>query len=197
VLTLNNETAEIMIATQEAIGTVQQQSSGGSLTTSTTSAERTETGVRLRVTPQINTESSEITMFIYPRVRDATTSTFTSGTSNFKDPEERSTKTSVRVQDGDTVIIGGLIRRDRSETITRVPFFSKIPILGKVLFEYRNKDRDRDRELLVFITPHIIKEPSIKLAQKRKVVLPQREQDDSKSVNRESLVSSAIKKYEK
>ena len=194
VLTLNNETAEIMIATQEAIGTIQQQSSGGSLTTQTTAAERVETGVRLRVTPQINVENSDITMFIYPRVRDATTSTFNT---SYKDPEERSTKTSVRIKDGDTVIIGGLIRRDRSETIYRVPYLSKLPVLGKVLFEYRYKDRDRDRELLVFITPHIIKDTSIMLAQKRKVVLPEREQGASSGNNREALLNSALRNFER
>lgn len=193
VLSLNNETAEIMITTQEAIGTIQQQSSGGSLTTQTTAAERVETGVHLRVTPQINADTSEITMFIYPRVRDATVSTFNT---SFKDPEERSTKTSVRIKDGDTVIIGGLIRRDRSETITSVPYLSRIPLLGKMFFEYRNKDKDRERELLVFITPHIIRETNIKLAQMKRAVLPEREQSSTNGAGRDMLVNSAIKNFE-
>ncbi|MDD5408924.1 MAG: secretin N-terminal domain-containing protein, partial [Candidatus Omnitrophica bacterium] len=136
IMTLNNEPAEIKITTNEAIGQITDTQGQGTASTTTTSAERVETGVSLRVTPQINSDTGEITMFIYPKVKDASTSTFNT---TFKDPEERSTKSIVRIKDGETVVIGGLIRNDTSETITKLPVLGDIPIIGG-LFRHKNKD---------------------------------------------------------
>ena len=76
ILTLSNETAEIRISTNEAIGINQNQSSGGSLTSSSTSAERSETGVILRITPQVNMDTGEVTIYSYPKVAQATSRSF-------------------------------------------------------------------------------------------------------------------------
>ncbi|MBL7151159.1 MAG: secretin and TonB N-terminal domain-containing protein [Candidatus Omnitrophica bacterium] len=206
-MTLSNRTAEIQIVTNESIGTVQAVSGGGTaaVTTSTTEAERSLTGVSLRVTPQVNAESGEITMFIYPSVRNATTSvTFAGGTSSggtalptYKDPAERTTKQVVRIKDGETVILGGLIRREISETITKLPFLGDIPLLGN-FFRHKYKDKDEERELLVFITPHIVKDTDLKLAQARNATaLPEREQAVALGTNRESLINSNLKRFEK
>lgn len=195
ILTLNNETAEIKISTDEAIGTQTSDVSigtGGS--SSTTSAERQETGVLLRVTPQINLETNEITMFCIPAVSEASTGG-TFGGITYKDPELRYTKSMVRVKDGETIVIGGLIRRNKSETITRLPFLSDIPLLGKV-FTHRNQDKDRERELLVFITPHIIKDTTVQLAQAKKGILPEREQSAIPVVSRQEAIDASLKHFE-
>lgn len=205
-MTLSNRTAEINIITNESIGTVQSVSSGGaSITTSATEAERSLTGVTLRVTPQVNGESGDITMFLYPSVKNAiTSSTFAGGTSSggtslptYKDPAERTTKQVVRVKDGDTVILGGLIRRETSETITKLPFLGDIPFIGN-LFRHKYKDKDSERELLVFITPHIVREAPMKLAQadNSAASLPEREQAADLAVNRDSLINSSLKRFE-
>lgn len=193
ILTLNNETAEIKISTQEMIGTLTTTQGQGTASTTTTSAERIETGVSLRVTPQINLEKGEITMFILPTVKDTATSTLNT---SYKDPEERSTKSTVRVRDGDTVIIGGLIRNDSSQTIIKLPILGDIPILGS-LFRHKNKDKDRERELLVFITPHIIKETNIELAQGKKTELPEREQNTASGIDRQQVISNTLNNFEK
>ena len=159
ILTLNNETAEINIKTDEAIGvnTVTESSQGSA--TATAEAERTETGVFLKVTPQANVDTSEITMAIQPRVIQAKTGlTFNtgSGTVQFKDPEERVTKSILRIRDGDTIMIGGLLRTDLTDIRTNVPLISKIPLVGAA---FRHKDKkDSDRELVIFISPHILRE---------------------------------------
>ncbi len=197
ILTLNNMTAEIKITTQESIGTLSLQQGQGSAASTTTSAERVETGVHLRVTPQINMETGEITMFIYPKVRDASTSaTFSSGSATYKDPEERATKSTVRIKDGETVIIGGLIRHDKSETITKLPFLGDLPLIGN-FFRHKYKDKDRERELLIFITPHIIKDTDIKLAQTKKSSAPDREQESSSGLSRELEIGSVLNSFEK
>lgn len=155
ILTLNNETAEISIKTDEAIGIASVTTASEGTSVSIAKAERVETGVFLRVTPQANVENREITMAIEPKVIQARTGqTFSSQT--FKDPEERGTKSILRVKDGDTIILGGLLRTNMEETKTRVPVLEKIPILGAA---FRHKDEaESQRELIIFITPHIFKE---------------------------------------
>jgi type II secretory pathway component GspD/PulD (secretin) len=201
ILTLNNETAEIMIVTNEAVGVVSTSTSTGGATGSTTaSAERAGTGVALRVTPQINTDTNEITMFIVPAVGEATAgATYTIvdvGTIQFKDPEVRYTKSVVKMKDGDTIILGGLIRKTFSETTIKLPILGDLPFLGK-FFTHRYKERDKDRELLVFITPHIIKDMSVQLAQAKKGVLPEREQSATSRVSRQAVIDASLKSFEK
>ncbi|MDP1852684.1 MAG: secretin N-terminal domain-containing protein [Candidatus Omnitrophota bacterium] len=156
IMTLNNQTAEIKIASNEAIGvTVTTDSAGNSSAT----PERVETGIVLTVTAQANTETGDINMFIYPKSSDVpTSSSFTSDGREFKylNPEERSTKSVIKIKDGETILIGGLIRQSRKTEGNKIPFFSSIPLLGMF---FRNKDRDTtERELLVFLTPRIIRD---------------------------------------
>lgn len=201
-LTLNNETAEIRIATKEAIGVTQSQSgAGGSTGVTVAISERAETGVILRITPQINVETGEVTMFIYPKVSEATASTLTSALGSFRDPEERSTKTLVRVRDGETVALGGLIRTEYTNIITKLPILGDIPIIG-ALFRHRgggttDSPKDKVRELLVFITPHIVKERDTMLAQTKKVTLPEREQNTLAGFSREAEINASLNRFEK
>jgi type II secretory pathway component GspD/PulD (secretin) len=65
-------------------------------------------------------------------------------------------KTNVMVEDGNTAVIGGLIKSSDSSTGSRVPFLGRIPILG-YLFGYDNQSQDK-RELIIFITPSIVGE---------------------------------------
>jgi len=197
ILTLNNETAEIKITTQEAVGEIKSESGETGSTTTTTEAERYETGVALRITPQIDVEAGEITMFVVPAVAEAFPSGIKSSTGvEFFNPETRSTKTLVRVKDGETVVIGGLIKNKKSDIITKLPFFGDLPLVG-ALFRHRSSEPNEERELLVFITPHIIKNSENKqLAQVKRPMLPEREQALPVG-RRESEVSSALSSFEK
>lgn len=155
ILTLNNETALIQIKTDEAIGSSGNTIASEGTSSSVTEAERVETGVFLRVTPQANVESGEITMAIEPKVVQARTGG-TFGGITFKDPEERGSKSILRIIDGDTIVIGGLLRTNSDNTKTKVPFLSSIPIMGGA---FRHKDKNEsERELIIFITPHILKD---------------------------------------
>jgi len=198
ILTLNNETAEIKITTQETVGVNETVVTGTTPTTNTT-PERVETGVTLRVTPQINSETSEITMFIMPTVKDVSTSSFligNTGSTYYKDPEERSTKSTVRVKDGETVVLGGLIRNEKTQTITKLPILGDLPLLG-TFFRHKNKEKDKERELLVFITPHIVKDNGVNLAQAKRVNLPEREQGTTTAVNRQDIIATSLNTFEK
>lgn len=199
ILTLNNETAEFKIETQETIQIEQQTISQGTNPVTNKTAQQVPTGVTLRVTPQINVETGEITMFIMPKVKDTSTSSLSSTSFPIKDPEERSTKSIVRVSDGETVILGGLIRKRKSETITKLPFFGDLPVLG-AMFRNRSKDQDIDRELLVFITPHIVKPKTVDLAKVKAPnlpKLPEREQDMGLGLDRKAVVQNNLSAFER
>ena len=153
ILTLNNESAEINITANTAIAALQETSSSEGIATQTQSAERVETGVTLKVTPQINTKN-EITMSIEPAVTNTKWSQYFSGT--YVDPQTRSAKTTITVRDGETVIIGGLINIEDTKISRKVPIFGDIPLLG---YLFRKKDDQTiDKELIIFITPHLVKE---------------------------------------
>jgi type II secretory pathway component GspD/PulD (secretin) len=198
-LTLNNETAEIKIETSESVGVI-TTTQGNNMTTA--EPERSPTGVLLRVTPQINVGTREITMFIHPRVAEAAQGNIlTSGGLSyvFRDPEIRSTKSTVRVKDGETVVIGGLIRNEFSETVKKLPGFGDFPIFG-AFFRHKDKTRDRQRELLIFITPHIVSDApgETPVAAGRIGVIPPREQTPGSSLpNRQSAINSSLNTFER
>ena len=109
--------------------------------------------VKLEVTP-LTGGAGEITLSIDPY------STEVSNISEL-DPETglpvlstRQTGTTVRVKDGETVMIGGLSQSQLEDRVTKVPLLGDIPVLGH-LFRSRTKTRVNS-ELVVFITPHIL-----------------------------------------
>ncbi len=155
ILTLNNQRAEISISTNEAIGLAANTTTAEGTATSVNEAERVQTGVFLTVTPQASVETGEITMAVEPRVIEAKTGA-TFGTQTFRDPEERGTRSVLRIKDGDTIVIGGLLRDDLRNVGTKLPGLSGIPFLGRL---FRHDDHtNTQRELIVFITPHIVKD---------------------------------------
>lgn len=108
-------------------------------------------GIILLLRPRVNA-NGDITMRVHPVV-----STITAiNSENIPQTSAREAETTVRVKDGETVVIGGLIRDEMSKIVREVPFLSSIPILGE-LFRSRSTST-RKSEVLVFITPTIIKD---------------------------------------
>jgi type IV pilus assembly protein PilQ len=155
ILTLNNETAQIKISTNEAIGLTTTNFGSTSATTATSEAERVQTGVFLTVTPQADIEANEITLAVSPKVIQARTGA-TFGNTTFKDPEERGTQSILRIHDGETIMIGGLLRTDDSNTVTKIPILGDLPLVG-MAFRHKNKAGSK-RELIIFLTPHILQD---------------------------------------
>ena len=101
-----------------------------------------------------------------------------SGSSTLKNVEERGTKSVLRLKDGETLYIGGLIRKEEKETKRKIPLLGDIPFVGKV-FSYTERPGadNQDRELLVFLTPRIVEDDL--LASAKKIQVPSREQVDA------------------
>ena len=148
-LTTDNEEAEIIVGEQRPFLTsVNRIPDAGVLSVSNTFDFR-DTGITLRITPRISQGRTvrtelflEITRFVSEAEVGAVTTT------------KRSTKTTVIVDDGQTIVLGGLIQDTSNDTETRVPFLSGLPLLGG-LFRQTGV-RSNKTNLLIFLTPHII-----------------------------------------
>ncbi|WP_406613789.1 secretin and TonB N-terminal domain-containing protein [Candidatus Caldatribacterium sp.] len=114
-----------------------------------------EVGVTLEVTP-ILTREGTIVVRAKPRVSTYTEREYVLAGLTFRDPQPsvKSADTTARLRPGETLVIGGLIRSEDIERITRVPILSELPIIGN-LFVLRNKTH-KETELIVFLTPYVI-----------------------------------------
>lgn len=120
----------------------------------TMTVEYKEVGVKLEVLPRINEmDKQTITLVIKPSV--STISQWVeSGNNKAPQISERSAETTVRVKNGETILIGGLLKNEEIKSIKQIPFLSKIPILGE-LFRSRSTEK-KDTEVVIAITPKIV-----------------------------------------
>ncbi len=152
VVTLNNKTATITTSTDATVGrTITDSGSTTATATTTTSAERKRVGLTLQVTPQVNREGY-VTLFVQPSYSDVVSSGF-----DFSlDTTTRAASTLVRVKNGQTVVIGGLLTSRETDQTRKVPLLGDIPVLGW-LFTSRAKSKSTT-DLVIFITPTILAE---------------------------------------
>jgi general secretion pathway protein D len=164
ILTMDNEEAEIRIGQNIPIITGRTQSAQGvsnatgNLATSV-NVERQDIGVTLRVTPQI-TEGDSLRMEIFQEI-SAINEGLQADVGNAEDVgvplSKREIENVVTIRDGETVVIGGLLSDEYQDTVSKVPFLGDIPILG---WAFKSSSRElRKINLLVFLTPYIIRSP--------------------------------------
>jgi type II secretory pathway component GspD/PulD (secretin) len=125
---------------------------GGGVTTTVTYQD---VGVILTVAPHINPDGF-VYMDIEPEISQITDSTIQIAPGSFAPIiDRRKASTAVAVRDGETVVIGGLIRTSENEAETKVPFLGDIPGLGLL---FRTTIRTKSKiELLIAMTPHVIR----------------------------------------
>ncbi len=153
ILALNNKQATIEIASSEALALQTTASNSAAGSNSGTSAERQETGVILKVTPQVNKEGY-ITMLLQPTFTDVQEAVISQASSRVYNPVKRTAFTLVRVKNGQTLVLGGLLRSTESKVVRKVPFLGYIPIIGWLFTSDLSTRRNTD--LVIFITPTIV-----------------------------------------
>jgi len=109
-------------------------------------------GLTLRFTPQIN-EDSFVRLKLFQETSQIV-NVATGGSNNAPSTTRRSAKTTVVVQDQTTVVIGGLVSDDTQMRSSSIPCLGDLPLLGH-LFKSSSKER-RKKNLLIFLTPHIV-----------------------------------------
>ena len=116
--------------------------------------QREEVGIKLSVLPSVNTDG-DITVKVEPEV--ASIFEFIGPDKNIPRVKSRSSSTTIRVRDGESIIIGGLISKDRKNTVYKFPLLYKIPWLGKKFFTSTDLV-DRKTDLIIQITPSVLKD---------------------------------------
>jgi len=117
-----------------------------------------ETGIKLRIKPWV-TASNEINVEISPEISEKTGETeTTAGGGALPITSDRKIKTTIRVKDGETIIIGGLVESKKKESESRIPILGRIPIIG-YLFKKLTKEETQS-QLVIYITPHILPSPT-------------------------------------
>jgi MSHA type pilus biogenesis protein MshL len=148
--TLNNQKAVIRVGNQDVFFIT------GAVATQTTVTQiiqpmTIDIGIILDVTPQI-AEDGTIIMNIHPSITDKTgEKTTPDGKSTFPLLSVRETDTTVRVRDGQTIIIAGLMQERTQENYTGVPVLQSVPLMGG-LFRYKTQTKSNS-ELVIMITP--------------------------------------------
>ena len=157
-LVLDNEPARLQVGDQVPISVRSSTSVTDSDAPVVNEIEYRDTGVILDLVPRVNS-SGLVVLDIIQEVSDVASSTVTGATvTQTISPtiSQRRIASTVAVKSGETVALGGLIRDNKTNTVTGVPLLSDIPVLGN-LFK-TTTDFQRRTELLVLLTPRVVRD---------------------------------------
>lgn len=171
-ITLSGESAKLLIG--DRIPVEVSENEDGEITTS---IQWIDAGISFEFTPWI-TSDNRITLEVIPKV-SSLGETIAGGLPSIN---TREAQTKIRLDDGQTFAIGGLIQDDVIESIAEVPILSDIPILGE-LFKHKTKDNLRT-EVMIFITPNIIKEDSVNQKQETSIQKESEKENEKENENR-------------
>ncbi len=149
ILTLDNEEAEINISKVIPYSTGLKYDANNN---PVISYDYKDVGITLKITPHI-TASGDIRLKIYEKVEDVVG--YANADQTAPITSKREAKTTVDVQDGQTLVIGGLIKSKKLTTVERVPILGNIPLIGN-LFKKTGHQIEKTN-LLVFITPKVVR----------------------------------------
>lgn len=154
--TLNNQSALIKVGTDKPFfrkNTVITSSTGGTQTQSDVDVRTITIGTVLSLTPQIS-EDGWITMDISPVITRLVATATGPDQSTAPEVDIKQTSSLVRMKQGSTVVIGGLIQDERYKSTRKVPVLGDVPVLG---YPFRGvNNTTRKTELVIFITPTIV-----------------------------------------
>ena len=152
IATLNGREASILIGERIPF-TVTGTVFAGGAAAETRQVEKEEVGIKLRITPLINADGY-ITTQITPEVSSVTG--YRGVNNDLPVVATRQATTTVRLKDGNSVIIGGLLSEEKTTNVSKVPLLGDIPLLG-YLFQHRVVSTSK-RDLVIEVTPHIMPE---------------------------------------
>lgn len=145
--TLDGHQARIFIGSQETFSVT-----SGPTSFQTTQLEKIDAGIILDITPRIS-ESGEINVTIN---QAEVSHVEARGDLGLPIVNRRSVNTAVRVRDGETIVIGGLMQKKKSETKKKIPFLGDVPYIGGMFRS--TSHNEQETEVLIMITPHILKD---------------------------------------
>jgi general secretion pathway protein D len=154
VLTLDNEEAKIIVGQNVPFITGSFTTPGSSSANPFQTIERKDIGLTLRVTPQVS-EGGGVKLKIFQEVSSVTQDKSIVQSADII-TNKRSLESTVLVDDGQIVVLGGLIQDDRSSSMDKVPLLGDIPYVG-ALFRYQTRNHKRTN-LMIFLRPVVLKD---------------------------------------
>lgn len=156
VITANNQ--EALIQQGQEIGYVTFQNSGGAGGAGTATVQFKDAVLELRVTPTITADNR---VFMKLKVTKDAINSFVPNPGGGLIPQldKREIDTSVLVNNGQTVVLGGVYEFVKSTDVTKVPFLGDIPVLGALFRDKKNQNNKA--ELLIFVTPRILSQNEV------------------------------------
>lgn len=152
ILTTDNQKAKIVVGQNVPFPTGSTVATGAQ---TVRTIERKDVGITLEITPQV-LEGDRVRLDIRQEISSVVDTTETVLVDLGPSTNKREASTSVIVDNQQTVVIGGLIKDDIKKTESKIPLLGDIPILGW-LFKFQSK-RNEKTNLLIFLTPYIVKE---------------------------------------
>ena len=158
-VTMDNQEAELKVAQEVPFITGQYTNTAASTGGVTSGVnpfqtiQREEVGTILKITPTISSEGTQVMLKI--SIESSSIGTKPAGAVDLV-TNKRTVSTTVLIEDGGIVVLGGLIEDDRSKSETRVPYLGNIPIIG-LLFKTRS-DTSTKNNLMIFIRPQILRD---------------------------------------
>jgi len=186
IFTSNNVEAQINISQRVPFVVSQRTDANGNITFN---YDFEDVGIVLTVTPRV-TAGGYVTMDVSQTANDL------QGFTSFNAPivNQRQADTTVAVKDGETIILGGIIRSTVSSTVKKIPILGDIPLLGQI---FRSTDRTNQKtELLVFLTPRVVRNPedAAKMTEEQRARLSKPTQDQIKGVIKNSKKEEKVDK---
>lgn len=153
-MTLDNEEASIMVGRTVPFVTGQYTTSGDGASNPFQTITREDIGLTLRIRPQIS-EGGAVKMALYQEVSSIDGASVVTNAGSGLITRKRALQTNVLVDDGQIIVLGGLLEDNISDSTRSVPLLGDIPVLGS-LFRYDTRSRTKTN-LMVFLRPHIVR----------------------------------------
>lgn len=154
ILTLDNEEAKIVVGQNVPFVTGSFSQTNTSVNSPFQTIERRDVGLTLRVTPQV-TEGGTVKLKVFQEVSSVVPTTNSVRSADLI-TNKRSVENTVLADDGQIIVIGGLIQDDVKNNDSKVPLLGDIPYLGN-LFKYQSRNREKTN-LMVFLRPYVLRD---------------------------------------
>ena len=152
ILCTNNKEAEIYVGQTQSILTQAQQSTQGQGNI-INNYSREDIGITLKVKPRLSS-NNQVTLEVETQIEDVLPGSQASA--DRPTTTKRKVKTNAVMNNGETIILGGLIKRSGGEGQSKIPILGDIPILGEYLFGY-NSDTQIEENVVIYLTPYIVR----------------------------------------
>lgn len=150
VITVTGKTSSIHVGDEIPYTSGTTLTDGGN---STSSISFKEVGIKLDVTPTVNEKDNTIQLNVVPEVSQWVKDVVL-GNNVVPQVSTRKAESTIKINNGETMVMGGLIETSAKNTVTEIPLLSKIPYLGKA---FRNKNRNNSKtNLIILLTAHVV-----------------------------------------